>query len=264
MTPEEVVRAAADAGLSAIALSDHDTVDGIPEATLAGRRFGVEVVPAIELSSASETETHILGFFIDTGSPVLKSKLEEIRQTRIRRSEDVCRRLTEAGLPVTMEDAMRYSGGSIVCRGHIARAMMEFGYVSSVKEAFALYLSPGKIAHSRLQAMTDEEAVRLIKDAGGLAFVAHLNQTKRSLDSLREMLTRLKSAGLDGIEGYYTEYTEEMGREYRALAAELGLMLSGGSDFHGENKPHIKIGTGTGELRVPYPVLAAIKKRTGR
>lgn len=263
LTPAAVVAAAKDAGLAAVALSDHDTVAGIPEAVEAGRRLGVEVVPAIELSSESVTETHILGFYIDTESPVLKSKLEYIKETRMRRSEDVCRTLTELGLPITIEDAMKYSGGDIVCRGHIARAMMERGYVSSVKEAFALYLSPGKPAHSHRQAMTDEEAVRLIKDAGGLAFVAHLNQTKRSLDSLCDMLTRLKAVGLDGVEGYYTEYTDEMGREYRALAKRLGLILSGGSDFHGENKPHIKIGVGTGNLRVPYSVLEEMKRRRG-
>lgn len=261
LTPSGVVAAATAAGLAAIALSDHDTVAGIPEAVEAGRRLGVEVVPAIELSSQSETETHILGYYIDTGSRILNEKLEYIKRMRKRRSEDVCRKLRGLGLDISIEDAMKYSGGDIVCRGHIARAMMERGYVGSVREAFARYLGAGMPAHSDIQAMSDEEAVRLVKDAGGLCFVAHLNQTKRSLDSLCEMLTRLKAVGLDGVEGYYTEYTDEMGREYRALAARLGLMLSGGSDFHGENKPHIKIGAGTGSLRVPYSLLAAMKAR---
>lgn len=264
MTPAEVVRAARDAGLSAIALSDHDTTDGVAEAMAEGDRLGIEVIPAIELSAASETETHILGYYIDPDSPALREKIDHIRRVRIRREEEICERLTALGMPVTIEEVREIAGGEVVCRIHIARAMMAHGYVASVREAFAEYLSSGKPAYSPTQALTDTEAVRLIKQAGGLAFVAHLNQTRRSPDSLRQFLSRLKDSGLDGVEGYYTEYTPEMQRDYQALASELGLMLSGGSDFHGANKPHIAIGRGTGDLRVPYEVLEKMKSAFGR
>ncbi len=256
MEPAEVVRAAKEAGLSAIALSDHDTTAGVAEAVAEGRRIGVEVVPAIELSSASETETHVLGYYIDPESPALREKLDYIRKARERREREICDRLTGLGLPVSFEEAAALAGRNIVCRIHIARVMIARGYVSSVREAFDKYLSSGRLAHSETQALTDAEAVRLIKDAGGLAFVAHLNQTRRSMDSLREFLTRLRGEGLDGVEGYYTEYTPESGAAYRALAAELGLMLSGGSDFHGANKD-IKLGA----LYVPYDVLSAMKEK---
>ena len=353
MTPEEVVRAARDAGLSAIALSDHDTTEGVARAMAEGRRLGVEVIPAIELSAASETETHILGYYIDPESPALLRKIDYIRAVRARREEEICRRLCELGMPVTMEEVLAEAmphptptsspsatseevlaeamplptptsspsatseevlaaaaggrspdsaqadvaaasvgrrstefasanlaavaagrrstdsaqvdvaaasvGRRSICRIHIAQVMIRRGYVSSVREAFDRWLASGKPAYSPTQALTDEEAVRLIKDAGGLAFVAHLNQTRRSTDSLYGFLARLKSVGLDGVEGYYTEYTPEMQRDYQALAGDLGLLISGGSDFHGKNKD-IRLG----ELCVPYDVLEAMKARLAR
>ncbi len=259
MTPSEVVRAAKAAGLSAIALSDHDTVAGVREAVAEGERIGVEVVPAIELSAQSETETHILGYFIDIENKALLEKMEYIKLVRVRRQEEVCRNLRALGFDVTMEEVRRIAGSDVLCRAHFAKIMAQKGYVSSVKEAFSQYLGSGKPAYSGTQALTDTEAVRLIKDAGGLAFVAHLHQTKRPLSDLESFLLRLKDAGLDGIEGYYTEYTPEMERDYRALADRLGLILSGGSDFHADNKPHIAIGRGLGGLYIPYEILEKMK-----
>lgn len=256
MPPEELVRAARDAGLSAIALSDHDTTAGVARAMEEGERLGIEVIPAIELSAASETETHVLGYFIDPESPALRLEIERIRAVRARREEEICERLTALGMPVGIEEVKELAGPDVICRIHIARVMIARGYVSSVREAFDRWLSSGRPAYSPTQALTDEEAVRLIKDAGGLAFIAHLNQTRRDPDSLCGFLTRLKAAGLDGVEGYYTEYTPQMQRDYQALAEKLGLTLSGGSDFHGKNKD-IRLG----ELRVPYGVLETIRAR---
>ncbi len=261
MTPSEVVAAAKAADLAAIALSDHDTVAGVKEAMAAGEALGVEVVPAIELSARSETETHILGYFIDPDSPALLEKTEYIKKVRILRQENVCRNLQALGFDVTMEEIREIAGSDVLCRAHFAKIMVKKGYAASVKDAFDRYLSVGKPAYSDTQALTDVEAVRLIKDAGGLAFVAHLHQTKRSPESLEAFLRRLKEVGLDGVEGYYTEYTPEMGREYRALAEKLGLLLSGGSDFHADNKPHIAIGRGLGDLRVPYSLLTEMKRK---
>lgn len=261
MTPSEVVSAAKAAGLAAIALSDHDTVAGVKEAVAEGERLGVEVVPAIELSAKSETETHILGYFIDPDNTALLEKTEYIKEVRILRQEQVCRNLQNLGVGVTMEEIRSIAGSDVLCRAHFAKIMVKKGYASSVKDAFDRYLGVGRPAYSDTQALTDVEAVRLIKDAGGLAFVAHLHQTKRSPESLEVFLRRLKEEGLDGVEGYYTEYTPEMGEEYRALANRLGLMLSGGSDFHADNKPHISIGRGLGDLYVPYSLLEEMKKR---
>ncbi len=264
MTPAEVVRAAKEAGLSAIALSDHDTTAGIAEATVEGEKLGVEVIPAIELSAQSETETHILGYFIDPENEKLKKTLEYAKEVRLLRETDVIDALARHGMNISMEELHTIAGSDVLCRAHIARLMVEKGYVGSVKEAFALWLGSGKPAYSSRQALTDAEAVRLIKSAGGLAFVAHLNQTRRSLENLEAFLSRLKVEGLDGIEGIYTEYTPEQTRDYGALADKLGLLRSGGSDFHAKNKPHIAIGRGYGDLYIPYELLEEMKKRRDR
>ena len=261
MTPAEVVREAKKAGLAAIALSDHDTVDGVREAVAEGKKIGVEVIPAIEFSVISKTETHILGYFIDIDSPLLSDALKSIIDTRRERNEITCRKLNELGFDVTVEEALAIAPNGFIGRAHFARLLMDKGYTSSVKEGFDLYLVNGKYAYCGKQSMTDEEAVRLIKNCGGLAFVAHLHLTKLGDAELLEFLTRLKAAGLDGIEGYYTEYTPEMQEKYQAMASRLGLMLSGGTDFHAAMKPHISIGKGLGNLKIPYSLVEKMKEK---
>ena len=261
MTPVEVVREAKKAGLAAIALSDHDTVDGVREAVAEGKKIGVEVIPAIEFSVISKTETHILGYFIDIDSPLLSDALKSIIDTRRERNEITCRKLNELGFDVTMEEALALAPNGFIGRAHFARLLMDKGYTSSVKEGFDLYLENGKYAYCGKQSMTDEEAVRLIKSCGGLAFVAHLHLTKLGDGELLEFLARLKAAGLDGVEGYYTEYTPEMQEKYQAMASRLGLMLSGGTDFHAAMKPHISIGKGLGNLKIPYSLVEKMKEK---
>lgn len=259
MTPAEVVREAKKAGLAAIALSDHDSIDGVKEAMEEGKKTGVEVVPAIEFSVQSETETHILAYYLDIDNPVLLKTLEECRQTRDFRNKETCRLLNELGFDVTMEEAKALAPNGIIGRAHFARILMDKGYTESVKEGFKLYLENGRPAYCGVQRLTVEETVELIKECGGLSFVAHLHLTKKPDDELREFLIHLKEHGLNGVEGYYTEYTPEMQEKYQAMAKELGLMISGGSDFHAAMKPHISIGTGLGNLRIPYSVLENIK-----
>lgn len=259
MTPAEVVREAKKAGLAAIALSDHDTVDGVKEAMTEGERIGVEVVPAIEFSVQSETETHILGYYIDIENPKLQDMLKKVVETRRFRNRETCRKLNELGFDITLAEAEAIAPNDFIGRAHFARLLMDKGYTKSVSEGFKLYLENGKYAYCGKQTMTDEEAVRLIKECGGVACVAHLHLTKKSDAELREFLIRLKACGLDGVEGYYTEYTPEMQAKYQALAAELGLIISGGTDFHAQMKPHISIGTGLGNLKIPYSVLENIK-----
>jgi len=260
MTPAEVVREAKKAGLAAIALSDHDSIDGVKEAMAEGERIGVEVVPAIEFSVQSATETHILAYYLDIDNPKLLKTLEECRETRNSRNEETCRLLNELGFDVTMDEAKAIAPNGIIGRAHFARILMEKGYVSSVKEGFKLYLENGKAAYCGVQRLEAGETVELIKECGGLSFVAHLHLIKMEDEPLKEFLTGLKAHGLDGVEGYYTEYTPEMQEKYQAMAKELGLMISGGTDFHAAMKPHISIGTGTGNLRIPYSVLEEIKK----
>ena len=263
MTPSEVVLEAKKAGLAAMALSDHDTVDGVKEAMECGKEIGMEVVPAIEFSVQSDTETHILAYYLDIDNPKLRRILDECRQMRNYRNEETCRLLNKLGFDVTMDEARAIAPNGIIGRAHFARILMDKGYVPSVKEGFKLYLENGKPAYCGIQRLKAEETVELIKECGGLSFVAHLHLIKMEDEPLREFLSGLKEHGLDGVEGYYTEYTPEMQAKYQAMAKDMGLMISGGTDFHAAMKPHISIGTGTGNLRIPYTVLENIKKAKG-
>lgn len=260
MRPAEVVQCAKEHGLCAMALSDHDTVAGVEEAMQAGKKLGVEVIPAIELSAQSETETHMLGYFVDVHNRQLHDTMRRVIEVRQQRSQDNCDALRRLGFDVTMEEAAQLAGGEMLCRAHFARLLVNKGYCSSVKEAFDVYLGVGKPAYSSRQALTDIEAIELIHEAGGIAVAAHLNQMKRDDEHLDAYIRRLKEAGLDGVEGYYTEYTPDMFLKYNALARKYDLIISGGSDFHGAMKPHITIGKGTGNLSIPYSVLEGMKQ----
>lgn len=261
MTPAEVVCEAKRAGLAAIALSDHDTVDGIEEAVAEGKKQGIEVIPAIEFSVISETETHILGYFIDINNPELKQTIEEIVDLRIQRNYVTCRKLNELGFDITIEEVRALAPNNFVGRAHFARVLMDKGYTESVKEGFDKYMSAGQYAYCEKQRLTAKEAIEIIKKCGGLSFLAHPHLTQFDDDKMKLYLKELKSYGLDGLEGYYTDYTPEMQEKYQSMAKELGLMISGGTDFHAKMKPHISIGTGLGNMKIPYSLIEEMKKR---
>ena len=260
MTPTELVAHAAERGLKAIALSDHDTVSGIDEAMEAGKKYGIEVVPAIEFSVQSATETHILGFYIDHKSDVIKNALENINKIRYERTVNTCNNLRALGFDVTMEDALAIAPSGLIGRAHFAKILVNKGYTQSVKEGFDKYLANGRPAYDGTQYLTAKMAVELIESAGGVSFVAHPHLIRLNDDELRNFLVELKSYGLCGIEGYYNEYTPEMQAYFQNLAHELGLAISGGTDYHAKMKPHIEIGIGQGDMKIPYSVLENIKK----
>lgn len=261
MTPAELVRHAKESGLCAMALSDHDTVSGVDEAMATGREFGIEVIPAIELSAVSATETHILGYFIDPHAPELVQALGRIRDIRVERLTETCEMLRQHDIAVSMDEVRATAGGGVLCRAHIAKIMTEKGYAESPRDAFNRWLNVGCPCYSETQAITDEEAIALIRSAGGDAYLAHLHLTKLPDDRLDAFVARLAAAGLHGLEGYYTDYTADMAEKYRALAKKYHLAISGGTDFHGSFKPHIAIGRGLGNMEIPYTVLEAMKQR---
>lgn len=261
-TPADVVRTAHAAGLSAIALSDHDSIEGVAEAMAEGECLGVEVIPAVELSAQSDTELHILGYFIDINNKKLKDTMAYALEVRNQRQEETCRKLNEQGFDITMDELRAEANGNpVLCRAHFAQIMVRKGYASSVKEAFSKYLSVGCYAYSNRQALTGPEAVSLIREAGGIAVAAHLHLIKMEDEPLKEYLKSLIPYGLEGVEGYYTDYTRDMETRYRNMAKELGLVISGGTDYHGANKPHISIGCGKGDLEIPYSVLDGLRER---
>ena len=259
-TPADVVRTAKEAGLAAIALSDHDSIKGVREAMEEGKKLGVEVVPAVELSAQSDTELHILGYFIDINNKKLNDAMAYALKVRTERQEESCRKLNEQGFEITMDEVRAEAHGNpVLCRAHLAQILVRKGYAESVKDAFEKYLSVGCYAYSNREALTGPEAVSLIKEAGGIAVAAHLHLIKLPDDELREYLKSLIPYGLRGVEGYYTDYTTDMEVRYRGMAKELGLVISGGTDYHGANKPHIAIGKGKGNMEIPYSVLEILK-----
>lgn len=260
LTPTEVVKLAKERGLSAIALTDHDTIDGLCEAIDAGRKYGIEVITGIEFSVAADTEMHLLGLGFDLDCPAITNILDEMIVQREKRNHIVIELLKNIGIDITIDDILAEATSRVTGRSQIAKAMLKKGYVSSIKEAFDKYLSFGKPAFVDKNTLSPEDAINIIHKSGGKAFLAHLNQTGKSDEELYELLTHLKKCGLDGIEGYYTEYTDDMNTRYRKMAEDIGLLLSGGSDFHGTNKDGYELGTGKGNLRIPYEILEKIKQ----
>ncbi len=263
-SPAEVVRHAKESGLSAVALSDHDSIDGVREAMEEGKKIGIEVVPAVELSAVSDTELHILGYYIDIENPFFLSQIERALVVRKQRTKETCDNLVKLGFDVTVDEAMTIAPAGIVGRAHFARLLADKGYTSSVKEAFDTYLSFGKPAYSNSQCLTAKECIEMIKKASGVSFAAHLHLIKMDDIALKVFLQELITYGLDGIEGFYTEYTPEQQSKYQALAKDLSLCISGGTDFHGAMKPHISIGTGLGNLKIPYSVLEGIRAQLNK
>lgn len=258
LSPAELVRHAQEVGLSALALSDHDTTAGLPEALAEADRLSFHFIPGVELSVISATETHIVGLAIDPNSPSLQKALAVAQDFRRERNQTTAAKLAALGFDCPLAEAEALAGHGIVGRGHFAKLMVKKGYAASVPEAFEHYLASGRPAYTGEHPFTDREAIELIHSAGGVAILAHLHLIRLTDEALFSYLKKLKAFGLDGIEGYYTEYSEEMGIRYRGFAEKLALLLSGGSDFHGTIKPHIALGKGFGNLHVPASLLSPL------
>lgn len=259
LSPEELVVHAKNEGLCTFALTDHDSVDGLKRASEKSKQLGIEFINGIEFSTVDAADIHIIGLFIDTENETLLKTIETLRKSRKERMKKICENLRKLGFDISFEDALEISGTEFVGRPHIAKAMVEKGYCKTNSECFEKYIGNGKPAYVKKTELNAVDAVKTIKSAGGLAFLAHLNQTEYTQEQLEKLLIKLKSAGLDGIEGYYTEYTHENVTEYRALAEKLSLAISGGSDYHADMKPNISIGTGYGNLSIPYYIVDNMK-----
>jgi len=229
MTPSQAVEEAARLGLSAIAVSDHDTVAGIDEALAAGSRLGIEVVPAIELNADyGSVEIHILGYLIDWRSAGLRQELERLRRARLDRSKKMVEKLRSIGVPVTIERVLEIAGSGSVGRPHVAQAIVEVGAAESMAAAFSRYLVRGAPAFVERMRMAPHDAVTLVAGSGGVAALAHPGQAGR--DSL---IPGLVKAGMGAIEVSYPGQTPDVAQHYQALARRFGLVATGGSDAHG-------------------------------
>lgn len=262
-TPTQLVQAAKDANLSAVALTDHDCVDGVAEALEIGKKLAIEVIPGIELATyyknPSETEIHIVGLFLDHTNDVLLKKTKEIMDERVRRNVKMTARLTQLGLPMTYEELLAEAGRDSCSRAHYANLMVKKGYVKTKREAFKKYISHGMPGFVPRVLPTPQECIYLIKQSGGVAVLAHPTLYGMNYNQIRMMAKDLMNMGLTGIEVKYSTYKAEQEREITRIAQELGLKSSGGSDFHGLNKPDISIGTGLGKLRIPQEFLEKLR-----
>jgi predicted metal-dependent phosphoesterase TrpH len=261
--PETLARLAKKAGLSAIALTDHDTTAGLAAAAAAARRARIRFVPGIELSAdpqlgsphadARRGTLHILGMFIRHDAPSLKAIEARLLEARRQRNPQIVANLNALGVKITYDEVVALAPG-VVGRPHIAQVMVNKGYVKSIHEAFAKYIGEGKPAYARKDRLTAAQAIDAIHDAGGLAMLAHPVQLKLDADELEHAVATLVKHGLDGIETQHSDHTAAMVEQYRALARQYDLLECGGSDYHGPRKP-VELGS----QRVAFDVYEALQ-----
>lgn len=267
LTPEELVLRGIKKDLVAFALTDHDTVDGVERAIQKASELEnhIQVIPGVELScqyevsSERNVEIHILGYQLDYHDDTLVSTLQSVAKERDNRNRKMCENLHNAGYPITYEELTETFGDMIITRAHFAKLLLKNGGVPSMDTAFHTCLSVDSPYFVNREYLTPESAINLIKNAGGIPVLAHPLLYKLSVSEIRRMLDTLKSYGILGIEALYSRNHGTDEAFVRKLANEYQLFITGGSDFHGDNKPDIEMGTGTGNLRVPVMLLENLK-----
>lgn len=259
-TPTQIVREAERIGLAAVALTDHNTVQGLEEFTAAAKGSPVEGVPGIEFSTDyGEVELHIVGLYIQPCYfDRIKQMVSKMEERKIESNIRLARNLQRGGYDIRYEEVCAATPNGHVNRVHFAAALLEKGYISSVKEAFNTVLAKDGGFYEEPKRLPVYEVIAFLKEIGAVAVLAHpfLNLTEKEL---RVFLPQAKAAGLDGMETEYSTYDEETTRRAKAIAEEFGLYQSGGSDFHGVNKPDISLGVGKGNLAVPVRFLKDFK-----
>ncbi|MDR7434321.1 MAG: PHP domain-containing protein [Armatimonadota bacterium] len=254
LSPRALVEEAARLGVAILAITDHDTTDGIEEALEVGKELRVEVIPGVEINTDVQgAEIHVLGYYIDHRSEWFQGTLRRLRESRLDRATRMLAKLANLGIRLDLQRVLALAHGGSVGRPHLARAMVEAGYVSTPEEAFRLYLGRGGPAYVERERFTPEEAVQVILRAGGVPVLAHPGLSNRD-----GLVPDLVSAGLMGIEVYYPEHSPAQVQHYLALAKKLGLLTTGGTDFHGGDlAPRVQVGS----VEVPLEVVTLLKEK---
>lgn len=262
-TPAELVAIALDAGLEALAITDHDTLAGYELAKPVAEAAGLELLCGIELSTRFQNQTvHLLGYF-PHGAPAapFREWLTALQQSRLDRNRRMAERLRSLGLDITLEEVIA-KGKSMAGRPHFARVLMEKGYASTIQQAFTEYLDESAKGYVERQEADFAEAVALVKESGGVASIAHpIRLLRKATAPLHDMVQAMHRAGLPALEAYHSDHSPSDVRCYLSLAGEFGLGITGGSDYHGLNKPNIRLGTGAnGNLHVEREVLVKLRE----
>ncbi len=264
-TPEQLVRLAQKAGLSAIALTDHDTIRGVKHAIEAAEGSDLEVIPGIELSTFYKRgEVHIVGLFVDCDNKEFLKELNHISFIREERNRKMCAKLNIMGVDIDYDNLIEIYGSKTITRSHIADYMVNNGIINDRKEAFDKYIGSGCPAHIRWEKITAKHGIDLIKSVGGVPILAHPVAYKLTNSELEELIYYLKMNGLEGMEVYYSTNSASFTDRSLHLTRKYGLLASGGSDYHGRTKPLINVGTGMGGLRVPDKLLPPIRAAAGK
>jgi len=261
LSPAALVRLAKEIGLAAVAITDHDTIDGLAEGLAEGERIEEEVISGVELSTdLIDRSVHILGYFIDPTDAGLAGKLAWAREARANRNVKIADRFRELGIPLNLEEVTQIAGGEVVGRPHFAKWLVDHGHVRDFQEAFNVYLGSKGKAYLPKVRLTPEEAIILIKGAGGLVVLAHPGTYERDEAWITKALDILTELGLDGLEVYYSQHSPRQTAYFESMARSRGLLLTGGSDFHGSTSFEVSLGTGKdNNLAAPYELLSAMK-----
>lgn len=262
LTPAELVNLGIQKGLAALAITDHDSVAGIEEAMQAANGKDIEIIPGVELSTEYEgQDIHIVGLYINYQEASFVNHLQKFIESRDLRNEKMCTRLQEEGIDITYDALLSMYPGCVITRSHYAGYLYEKGYIKSRVEAFERYIGDHAKCYVPREKITPAEGVSLILNAGGIPVLAHPILYHMSDNRLDTLVKTLKESGLVGIEAVYSTYKPADERDIKRLAIKYDLALSGGSDFHGDAKPGLELGTGYGHLFVPEDFLPVLKEK---
>lgn len=264
-SPSELIHLAKREGLKALALTDHDTTRGLPEAYEAAREEGIPFLCGVEISVKfnGPGHFHLLGYFLSPELPPLEETLKALQEARKRRNELMVEKLRALGVEITLTELEEIAKGEIG-RPHFARLLVEKGYVRTPDEAFEKYLRKGAPAYVPKALLEPKEAIEKILQAKGIPVLAHPITLKLTPTELSNYLRELKELGLRGVEAYYSEHNRDFTNFLLNEAQRLGFLITGGSDFHGANKPNIRLGRGFGNLRVPETCFLNLKQALER
>lgn len=256
-TPEEIIVRAIKNNVIALAITDHDTVSGVEKGKEIADKYGMEFIKGIEISCNEDNlEIHILGYFLNLDDKNFLSELDELEKARDKRNRKIIEKFEKIGIIIDIEELKTFAPGKIISRLHFANYLLEKGIVSSKNEAFSKYLGNGGLTYVPKENFPSERAVRMIKENGGFVSLAHPKLITLNDEVLNNLIVRLKECGLDALETQYSSFTKLEKQKYKRLAKKYGLLITGGSDFHGENREGVDLG----DAGLEYSQFEKIKK----